>query len=377
MLKKLVIPILILFSSIAYAKLDENFLNNELVKVTSYNLKNKIYTFHLRANNFSEMTASEYSLNLKNVESFLSSDIILNDFNSDEMAYIHNVYNDVIKGIYHNFEPKVNSAVTFNFKVNDSFFTMISIPNLYYENYSNCEGVFILFDSYVCFELDDNTNSFISKYLKRNFINSLSSDFMSKFTIVHEYSHTLPEQLRLKKSKIYNAIKNDEIKKDIDLIHHYNEVYSDIYAGIRLLQLGHEKEELDQVIFMRNLALYLYKDTIHFSSPYIKSLKNLDPENYMSIKSFEEIDRLINKIFIDVINRFDTTNHKLFYAEKVESKKALADISKFVTSINRNLPAKTFKIKTQSEVDFIAILFDGFIRNTYYASRMFYLDYPD
>lgn len=376
MLKKLVITTLILISSLSYAKLDSEFLSNELFKITNYNLKNNIYTLHIAAEDFSNMTPSEYNLNLKNIEKLINSKSIINEFTLDEISYIENTYKNTIESIYKDTNPKINAARTLNFPVKNYFFTMISIPNFYYENYNNCEGVFILFDSYVCFEVDDSTKSFISKYLKRNHIPSLSSEFMGNFTIIHEYSHLLPEQLRINPTIFFNSI-NNKIKKDIKLIYHYNEVYSDLYAAIRLLQKGHKREELDQIIFMRDLSLFLYKDTVHYSSPYIKSLKNLDPENYMLITSFKEFENLINKIFFDVINRIDTTSDKSFYAEKLESKKSLEDISKFIISINNNVYNKTFKIKSQEDVDFITLLFNGFSRNVYYANRRFEIQYKE
>lgn len=378
MLRKLLIPILILISSLSYAKLDEDFLSNELYKVTNHNLKNNVYTFHLAANDFREMTASEYSLNLKNIEKMVNTKSILNNFTQEEIYYIQDSYNSVIKNIYENINPNINSAVTLNFKVKDYFFTMILIPNLYYVNYSNCEGTFILFDSYVCFEVDDTTKYSISDFLKKTYIKSLSSDFMGEFTIIHEYSHLLSEQLRLDNKKVYESIKNNKIKKDINLIRHYNEIYSDIYAGIRLLQKGYKKEDLDQVIFMRNMAMYLYKDSLHFSSPYLKLLKNLDPENYMMITSFNEFDTLINKIFFDVINRVDTTNDKLFYAEKLESKKAIDKISNFIALLNkRNLSSNSLRFRSQEDIEFLDLLFNGFIGKAYYASIRFELEYKD
>lgn len=377
MLKKLLITILTLISSLSYAKLDSDFLSNELFKVTNYNLKNNIYTLHIAAKDFSNMTPSEYNLNLKNIEKLINNKSIVNEFTTDEISYIEDSYKNAITSIYKDTNPKINSARTLHFPVKNYFFTMISIPNIYYENYNNCEGVFILFDSYVCFELDDSTKSFISKYLKRNHIKSLSSEFMGNFTIIHEYSHLLSQQLRINPQKLFTSINNKEIKKDIKLIYHYNEVYSDLYAAIRLLQKGHKKEELEQIVFMRDLALFLYEDITHYSSPYIKSLKNLDPENYMLITSFKEFDKLINKIFIDVINRIDTTNDNSFYAEKLESKKSLDDISKFIKSINNNLYNKTFEIKSQEDVDFITLLFNGFLRNLYYANRRFELQYEE
>lgn len=377
MLKKLLVMVLLLISNNVNAQLDTDFLSNELYNITNHNLKNDIYTFHLAANNFSKMKPSEYSINLKNIEKLVSNNKIKNEFTKEEINYIQENYNLVIRQIYQNSNPQINKAMTFNFPVNNSFFTMISIPNIYYENYNDCEGPFIIFDSYICFELDSGTKSFISKYIKKNHVKSLSSDFMGHFTVIHEYAHVLPEQLKVNPTEIFNGITNRKVKKNMDLIYHFNEVYSDLYAGIRLLQKGYDVSNLDQISFMRDVSLFLYQDTAHFSTPYIKILKNLDPENYMEITSFKEFDLLIKKIFFDGINKIDTTNHLNFYVEKLEASNALNDIAQFIVTLNKNIPAQTYKRKSQEEVDFLAKLFNSFLRNIYYANGRMRLQYKN
>lgn len=368
MLKRLLILALLAISNKVYAQLDTEFLSNELYKITNHNLKNNIYTFHLAANNFKNMKPSEYDINLKNIDKLLNNRKVKNNFTEEELDFIKENYEEVIKGIYQTTNPEINKAMTFNFKVNDSFFTMISIPNIYYENYKNCEGPFILFDSYICFEMDESTKEFLSKYIKNNYVKSLDSEYMGHFTVIHEYAHVLPEQLRLNPTEIFKNIHNPEVKKNMNLLYHYNEIYSDLYAGIRLLQKGYSPEYLNQVVFMRNLSLFLYQDTVHFSSPYIKYLKNLDPENYMEITSFKEFDNIIKKIFFQVINEIDTANHKNFYVEKLEASQQLNHMSQFIIELNNNIGDTTFRKKTKEEIDFITNLFNAFLRNIYYSN---------
>jgi hypothetical protein len=368
MLKRLLILALLAISNKVYAQLDTEFLSNELYKITNHNLKNNIYTFHLAANNFKNMKPSEYDINLKNVDKLLNNRKVKNNFTEEELDFIKGNYEQVIKEIYQTTNPEINKAMTFNFKVNDSFFTMISIPNIYYENYKNCEGPFILFDSYICFEMDNSTKEFLSKYIKNNYVKSLDSEYMGHFTVIHEYAHVLPEQLKLNPTEIFKNIHNPEVKKNMNLLYHFNEIYSDLYAGIRLLQKGYSPEYLEQVIFMRNISLFLYQDTVHFSSPYIKYLKNLDPENYMEITSFKEFDNIIKKIFFQVINEVDTTNHKNFYVEKLEARQQLNHMSQFIIELNNNIGDNTFKKKTKEEIDFITNLFNAFLRNIYYSN---------
>lgn len=368
MLKRLLILALLAISNKVYAQLDTEFLSNELYKITNHNLKNNIYTFHLAANNFKTMKPSEYDINLKNIDKLLNNRKVKNNFTEEELDFIKENYEQVIKEIYQTTNPEINKAMTFNFKVNDSFFTMISIPNIYYENYTNCEGPFILFDSYICFEMDDSTKGFLSKYIKNNYVKSLDSEYMGHFTVIHEYAHVLPEQLRLNPTEIFKNIHNPEVKKNMNLLYHYNEIYSDLYAGIRLLQKGYSPEYLDQVVFMRNVSLFLYQDTVHFSSPYIKYLKNLDPENYMEITSFKEFDNIIKKIFFQVINEVDTTNHKNFYVEKLEVRQQLNHMSQFIIELNNNIGDTTFRKKTKEEVDFITNLFNALLRSIYYSN---------
>lgn len=368
MLKKLLMMASLLISNNVNAQLDIEFLSNELYNITTYNLKNNIYTYHLAANDFSKMKPSEYSINLKNIEKLMNNTKIQKDFSQEDINYIKDNYDLVAKNIYQNSNPEANKAMTFNFPVNDSFFTIISIPNLYYENYADCEGPFILFDSYICFELDSSTKSFISKYIKNNYVKSLNSDFMGHFTVIHEYAHVLPQQLRINPTEIFKNIKNIKVKKDMNLIYHFNEIYSDLYAGIRLLQKGYSLDNLDQISFMRDTSLFLYQDSMHYSTPYIKVLKNLDPENYMSLTTFEEFDILIKKIFFDIINTVDTNNVHNFIIEQNNASKSLNNISNFIIDLNKNLHTQTFRLKTQKEVDFITKLFNGFLRNIYYAN---------
>lgn len=367
----------ILISNNVYAQLDAEFLSNELFNITNHGLKQNVYTLHLAANDFGTMKPSELNINLKNIDKLLSNKKIVENLSSEQIDEVEKNFNQIVQSIYENKDPEVNQAVTFNLPMGDFVFALIAVPNVYYEEYDECAGAFILFQSYTCFQLDYNTKSFLSKYIKRNHVPSLDSDYLGNFIVVHEYAHTLPEQLRLNLSEFFKNIKNPKIKRDVMLVYHFNEVYSDLYASIRLLQKGYPLKDLDQIIFMRNVSLFLSKDVIHFSTPYIKNLKGMNKDEYMSAKSIEDIDKLIKKIFYNVINEVDTMNEKNFFSEKLEVRDALTDIASFAFNINKNIDDNTFQRKTPEQSRFVSKLFNNFVSSIYYANRRFSLDYSE
>jgi len=377
MLKNWFLLAFILISGTVHAQLDSEFLSTELFNITNHSLKQNIYTLHLAANDFGNMKPSELNINLKNIDKLLNNKEITNTLKEDQIDIVQKNLDDVVQSMYLDKNPMVNQAVTYNLKMDNIFFALISVPNIYYENYDQCAGSFILFQSSTCFQLDNSTKAFLSKYIKRNHVPSLDSDYLGNFIVVHEYAHTLPEQLRLNMSEFFQNIKNPAVKRDMMLIYHFNEVYSDLYAAIRLLQKGYSTDKLDQIIFMRNVSLYLSKDTIHFSTPYIKNLKNMSPEEYMSITTIEETDLLIKKIFFNVLNEIDTTNEKNFFAEKLEVRDALNDIATFAFTLNKNIDNNTFQKKTPEQSKFITELFSKFVNSIYLADRRFRLAYKD
>jgi hypothetical protein len=97
----------------------------------------------------------------------------------------------------------------------------------------------------------------------------------------------------------------------------------------------------------------------------------------MEITTFKEYDLLIKKIFFEGINKNDTTNHLNFYKEKLEASNSLNDISQFIITLNKNIADQTYKNKSQEEIDFLANLFNTFLRNIYYANGRMRLQYRD
>ncbi len=377
MLRNLWILVFILISKSANAQLDTEFLSNELFNITNHGLKNNVFVYHLAAQDFGKMTPSELALNLKNTENLFSHSQIKNLMTTNEIQNVQKDFSNIFQSIYLEKDPRINQAVTYSVKLGNISFSLIAVPNIYYENYDDCAGAFILFESFTCFQLDSGTRSFLSKYISRNHVKTLDSDYLGTFIVVHEYAHALPEQLNLDIKEFYSKIKNSEAKKDRMLIHHFNEIYSDLYAGIRMLQKGYPVEYLDQVIFMRNVSLYLSRDIVHFSTPYLKSLKNLNKEDYMTASTFKEIDSLIKKIFFNVINDKNTLNDKLFFNEKLAARNALTDIGAFALNIGKDVKSNTFEKKTQEQANYINSLFRKFGNSIYYANRRLMLEYPD
>lgn len=367
MLKNLSILILFLISIKAFADIDNNVLKDELFKITEYDLKNNIYTLHLAANDFEEMNEDELNLNKLNIDKLVFSKILSNNTTEEEREKIRVDLNNIIEKMYYEKDARLNQAAVYNIPVGNIFISLILIPNRYYVEYKDCAGPFILFDSYTCFKLPPETRGFLTKYIKKYYVPELSSDFITYYTITHEYSHTLPQQLRRKPEETYALVKNMSVKKDEHLITHFNEVYSDLYAAIRMLKMGYNKSDLNQVIFMRDLSLYIYDDVIHYSSPYIKKLQSIPSERYLKLDTFEEIDSFIVKIFSDVINEKNTMDYKNFYDEELEMKPKVSDIARFVNNINSN----TFS--TEDNKIFVIDLFNQFVSRIYFSNKKFEL----
>lgn len=287
MLKHLLLMAFIWTSSPAYAQLDAEFLSDELFKITNHGLKENVYVLHLAAKDFGLMKPSELDINLKNIDKMLNNKNLVDNLSKEDLDAVESNFSSLLQAIYMDKDPQVNQAVTYNVKMKDYAFALIAVPNIYYEDYNDCAGAFILFQSYTCFQLDDNTKSFLTKYIKRNHVPTLDSDYLGNFIVVHEFAHTLPEQLKLDLPSFYNKITNIDVKREPQLIAHFNEAYSDLYAGIRLLQKGYPVENLNQIIFMRNVSLFLTKDIVHYTAPYIEALKQLDKEDYMVASSFD------------------------------------------------------------------------------------------
>jgi hypothetical protein len=375
MLKNLLLMAFIWISSPAYAQLDAEFLSDELFKITNHGLKENVYVLHLAAKDFGLMKPSELDINLKNIDKMLNNKNLVDNLSKDDLDAVESNFSSLLQAMYMDKDPQVNQAVTYNVKMKDYAFALIAVPNIYYEDYNDCAGAFILFQSYTCFQLDDNTKSFLTKYIKRNHVPTLDSDYLGNFIVVHEFAHTLPEQLKLDLPSFYNKITNIDVKKEPQLIAHFNEAYSDLYAGIRLLQKGYPVENLNQIIFMRNVSLFLTKDIVHYTAPYIEALKQLDKEDYMVASSFDDIDKIIKKIFFQVINETNVMDDKLFFAEKLDTYKDLSDIAAFAFSVNKDINKNTFQKKTPEQAMFVSKLFTTFNNSIYLAKRRFLLDY--
>lgn len=377
MLKNLLLMALLWSNTPAYAQLDTEFLSDELYRITNHGLKENVYVLHLAAKDFGLMKPSELDINLKNIDKMLNNKNLVDNLSQEDLDAVETNFSNLLQAIYMDKDPEVNQAVTYNVKMKDYAFALIAVPNIYYEDYNDCAGAFILFQSYTCFQLDSNTKSFLTKYIKRNHVPTLDSDYLGNFIVVHEFAHTLPEQLKLDLPTFYNRITNPDVKKESPLVAHYNEAYSDLYAGIRLLQKGYPVQNLDQIIFMRNVSLFLSKDILHYTSPYIQVLKNLDKKDYMAASSFEDIDKIINKIFFQVINDMNVIDDKIFFVEKLEIYKDLADIATFALSVNKDINKNTFQKKTTEQAVFVNKLFTTFNNAIYFAKRRFLLDYRD
>lgn len=87
----------------------------------------------------------------------------------------------------------------------------------------------------------------------------------------------------------------------------------------------------------------------------------------MAASSFEDIDKIINKIFFQVINDMNVMDEKIFFVEKLEIYKDLADIATFALSVNKDINKNTFQKKTPEQAVFVNKLFTTFNNSIYFA----------
>lgn len=122
----------------------------------------------------------------------------------------------------------------------------------------------------------------------------LDHNYIADFLYIHELSHLLPESDNVPDFDVTNVY-IDEINI------HYKEIYADLFAVIFLNNyLGYKLEDIQNIITLRNMKLHSTPDLIHYSVPYIENLIQRDDWN--NISSFEDISKVISKVYSDVNN---------------------------------------------------------------------------
>lgn len=131
----------------------------------------------------------------------------------------------------------------------------------------------------------------------KNFMNyhdiKINEEYMSDFYFIHELTHLLPNQRILPEGTDETRIWVNE-----PLVH-YSEIYSDLFAIVFLNNfLKYDIKSITNVVNFRNFNLTANDDLRHYSPPYIEEL--LKRKDWLDMKSFDEIDKLIQSIFLKV-----------------------------------------------------------------------------
>ena len=122
----------------------------------------------------------------------------------------------------------------------------------------------------------------------------LSDTYLSDFLYIHELSHLIPSQRNVPEFDTTNLWIDD-------VVIHYGEMYSDLFAVIFLNNyLGYDEKDIQDIIKLRDFKLHSKPDLIHYSVPYINLM--LENEEWKELKSFDDIDEYIKNIYVNYNN---------------------------------------------------------------------------
>lgn len=163
-------------------------------------------------------------------------------------------------------------------------------PNGFYEN--NCTYLQMIGNNEDCLSMYPQLKENIKDFLNYHDI-KINEEYMSDFYFIHELTHLLPNQKELPAGVDVTRIWVDDINT------HYAEMYSDLFAAIFLNNfLGYSSESLANIVQFRDFNLTANDDLRHYSTPYIEEM--LKSKDWLSLKSFEEINKYIEKIYLKV-----------------------------------------------------------------------------
>lgn len=298
-MKKILMSLLI---SINFNAMADQIIDESYNKVISEVEKKGNAVIKIEGFDFNNLSPEEVENDKSNIRDAVDS---LN-INEDKKEELYRDYEEYLMQMYYN--PKLENniiAISHQALENNILLSMIPIPKLYYPeniiNY-NCEGIIMFQEPYRCFEFSKVTNEYITKNINDK-IMPLNMDFLSRYIIIHEYGHLLPQQTNINR---YDYLLEEPNLVNIaphSIISHIKEVYSDLFSLIILTQKGYDTENYNQVELMRNMGYILYKDWEHYSTPYIELLKSNGIEKINSLKTIKEIDVYIFNIINTIIKK--------------------------------------------------------------------------
>lgn len=218
----------------------------------------------------------------------------------DEIEYLNSLkgINDIQDYMVNNIlEGKItNSFAAINFPNADKNFWVYPqgfLPDDLDKNY--CSMLFPFGEISKCLQTPDFVKLNLKKILENNGI-VFDYEYLNNFYFIHELVHLIPSQRKTPDNVDVFKVWID------DLNMHYREVYSDLFAIIFLSNyLGYNQDKIINITRLRDFNLNSNDDLIHFSSPYIRTLIN--DNKWKELKSFEDIDLYIKKIFKETIDQ--------------------------------------------------------------------------
>lgn len=163
-------------------------------------------------------------------------------------------------------------------------------PRSFIEN--ECSYLFYVSTNNDCLNTPMPIKKNITEFLKKHNV-KIDEEYFADFIFIHELSHLLPSQKKLPEGVDVTRIWVDKT------IEQYREVYSDLFSILFLHnQMKYPEYKINEVIQFRKFNLNANDDLRHYSIPYIEKMKQF--EEWTEVKTFEEMDSLIKKIYLEV-----------------------------------------------------------------------------
>lgn len=333
------------FADSAILNRDDIFKKESSI-IDYYNANNKAINFYLFGNDYSNFSMEEIEQNKERLDKIIDSNwvktwIVDKQISDAELDNIYTYVNTMLNELATN-KLNAHNAIAVNplrineeedkAGINNYWFNIIMIPKDLFEN-KECVGTVLVFAPNACSIIPERWNELINDYLSQDIGVQINSDFVWSFIATHEIAHSLPYQLNLKIFMDRENEFNVDPKKYKNIDSYYKEVYSDLYASIKMMQNGYSKDNLKTINYMRTIALFLDDDINHYTPPYIELLLNEPSINYLNLKSLDEINNYINNLFIKGFNAGNYPDIELFDKTIVDIKPNVRKLNSFLLNL--------------------------------------------
>lgn len=326
-------------------KRDEIFAKESSL-IDYYNARNKAINFYLFGNDYSDLSMDEIEKNKERIDKIIDSNWVrhwiddkqISDTELDNIyAYVNTMLNELASNKTNDNNTIAVNPLRINEEedkngVNNYWFNIIMIPKNLFEN-KECAGTVLIFAPNTCSIIPIRWNELINEYISQELGVEINSDFVWSFIATHEMAHSLPYQLNLRIFEDRKSEFNIDTENFKNIDYYYKEVYSDLYASIRMMQNGYSKENLKTINYMRTIALFLDDDITHYTRPYIEILLDEPSVNYINLKNLDDINGYINSLFIKGFNLGYYPDIKIYDKTVLETKPSIRKLNLFLLNL--------------------------------------------